>query len=120
MLPLGDTRIDQFDQVQLLGQLIEGGDAAELDHAGAQRIGGGLLQAFEQGIGGTQILEDHWPRPAVHAPGFDEVVIGMAVDDSALQAGHIFVVYIAQFGAAEVPPQRLVYLERQQRKNPAK
>ncbi len=114
MLPLGDVLIDQSDQLQLLGQLIESGRSAKLNHASMQRLGGGLLEAFEQGICGAKVLEDDRPGTTVHASGFDEVVVGMAVDDSALEAGHIFGVYVAQFGLIEELPQYIGYLKRYQ------
>src|SRR6267378_613541 len=64
--------------------------------SGVARTGGGelrLLEALEQGIGGAQVLQNDGAWAAVHAAGLDEVVVGAAVDDFALNAGHRFSVY---------------------------
>ena len=85
--------INEFDQLKLLSEVVEGGDTAKVGEAST---GGGellVLEALEQGIGGAQVLQDDGARAAVHAAGLDEVVVGAAVDDFALNAGHRFSVY---------------------------
>ncbi|HJY92342.1 MAG TPA: hypothetical protein VJ255_18800 [Candidatus Acidoferrum sp.] len=74
--------------MKLLSEVVEGGGTAKVGEA---RTGGGelrLLEALEQGIGGAQVLQNDGAWAAVHAAGLDEVVVGAAVDDFALDAGH--------------------------------
>ena len=53
----------------------------------------GILKAFEQRIGSTEILDDNRAGTAVNATGLDNVVIGVPVDDLTLDAGHGILVY---------------------------
>jgi len=80
--------IDEFDQAELLGQVIEGGDAAKLGETSTGGFRLGLLEALKQGIGRAQVLHDDRTRPAVHAPRLDEVVVGVSMDDLTLEASH--------------------------------
>jgi len=43
--------IDEFDQAELLGEVIEGGDTAKLGETSTGGFRPGLLQALEQGVG---------------------------------------------------------------------
>jgi hypothetical protein len=85
--------IDEFDQAKLLGQVIEGGDAAKLGETSTGRFRLRLLEALKQGIGRAQVLHDDRTRAAVHAPRLDEVVVGVTMDDLTLEASHGFLVY---------------------------
>jgi len=84
----GGVLIDEFDQTELLGEVIEGSDTAKLRETSAGGFRLGLLKALEQGIGRAQVLHDDRTRSSVHAPRFDEVVVGASMDDLALEAGH--------------------------------
>lgn len=93
LLTLGGAFVDEFHQLELLGEVVEGSHAAKLDDARPQGCGGWLLEAAEQGVGRAQVLENHRTGAAVHATGFDEIVVGAAMNDFALHAGHICLVY---------------------------
>ena len=80
--------INEFDQTELLGEVIEGGDTAKVRETSTGGGGLRLLKALEQGIGGAQVLQNDRARSSVHAAGFDEVVVGASMDDFALEAGH--------------------------------
>jgi hypothetical protein len=80
--------IDEFDQAELLGEVVEGRDAAEGGDTSTGGFALGLLEALEQGVGRAQVLHDDGAGAAVHAPRFDEVIVGVSVDDLALDAGH--------------------------------
>jgi len=84
----GGVLIDEFDQAELQGEVIEGGDAAKRREASTGGFRLGLLKALEQGIGRAQVLHDDRTRSPVHAPRLDEVVVGVSMDDLALEAGH--------------------------------
>ncbi|PYU65248.1 MAG: hypothetical protein DMG49_24700 [Acidobacteria bacterium] len=47
----GGVVIDEFDQAELLGEVIEGGDTAKLGETSTGGFRPGLLQALEQGVG---------------------------------------------------------------------
>jgi hypothetical protein len=85
---LGGVLIDEFDQAELLGEVIECGDTAKLRETSTDGFRLGLLEALEQGIGRAQVLHDDRTRSSVHAPRLDEVVIGVPMDDLPLDAGH--------------------------------
>jgi hypothetical protein len=84
----GGVVIDEFDQMELLGEVVEGGDTAKVGDASAVGLGLGLLEALEEGVGGTQVGQDDGPGATVHAAGLDEIVVGVAVNDLALDGGH--------------------------------
>lgn len=69
---------------------MEGGDAAELGEAGADRFSVWLLEALKQAIGGAQVLDDNRTRAAVYAARLDEVevTVGACVDNPTLDTGH--------------------------------
>ena len=90
MLAFGGELIDELDQAQLLGEVVEGGQTAEGSHAGAVGPAGRLAQALEQRVGGAEVFDDDGTGAAVDAARFDEVVIGVAVNDLALKARHMF------------------------------
>jgi len=84
----GGVVIDQFDQAELLGEVVEGRDAAKGGDPSTGGFGLGLLEALEQSFGRAQVLQNDGAGAAVHAPRFHEVVVGVSVDDLALDAGH--------------------------------
>jgi hypothetical protein len=84
----GGVFIDEFDQTELLGEVIEGSDTAKLRETSTGGFRLGLLKALEQGIGRAQVLQDDRTRSSVHAPRLDEVVVGASMDDLALETGH--------------------------------
>ena len=88
-MAFGGVAINQWRQLELLGEVIEGSDTAKLGEASPRRLGLGLLETLEEGSGRAQVLEDDRTGAAVHAAGLDEVVVGAAVDDLALDAGHL-------------------------------
>jgi hypothetical protein len=88
LVTFGGVLIDEFDQTELLGEVIEGSDTAKLRETSTGRLRLGLLKALEQGIGRAQVLHDDRTRSSVHAPRLDEVVVGASMDDLALEAGH--------------------------------
>ena len=99
LLAFGGELIDELDQAELLGEVVEGGQGAEGSHAGAAGSDGRLAQALQQGVGGAEVFDDHGTRAAVHAARLDEVVIGVPVNDLALEAGHnYFSVYTSSSG----------------------
>lgn len=51
LAPLGYMRINQIDEFQLKGKIVEGSDATKLSDAGSQRLSLGILKTFQQGIG---------------------------------------------------------------------
>jgi hypothetical protein len=53
----------------------------------------GILKACEQRIGTAQVLDDDRAGPTINAAGLDNIVIGMPVDDLALDACHGYLVY---------------------------
>jgi hypothetical protein len=81
--------INEWHQPELLCEVIEGSDTAKLGEASPRGFGLGLLETLEEGIGRSKVLEDHWTGAAVHTAGLDEIVVGAAVDDLALDTGHL-------------------------------
>jgi hypothetical protein len=73
----GDVLIDEFHQAELVGEVVESGQAPEGGNAGPQRRGGGGLEALEQGIGRAEVGEDDGAGAAVQAAGLDELVVGV-------------------------------------------
>lgn len=88
LLTFGGVVIDEFDQAELLSEVVEGRDTAERRDPSTSGFASGLLEALQQSVGRAQIFHDDRAGAAVHAPRFDEVVVGMSVDDLALDAGH--------------------------------
>ena len=77
----------------LLSEVVEGGGTAKVGEA---RTGGGSCgcwRRWSKESAEPQVLQNDGAWAAVHAAGLDEVVVGAAVDDFALNAGHRFSVY---------------------------
>ena len=89
-------------------RVVESGQAPEGGDARPEGRGGGGLEALEQGIGRAEVGENDGAGAAVQAAGLDEVVVGVAVDDLGLEAGHIFSVYTTACGCQEEKRNRLV------------
>jgi len=84
--------IEEFDESDLLSEIIEGDDVAEgrdIDGQGLRRLGLPLLQGGrDQMVGGAQIDGADDLRLAVDALAFAGVIVGLAVNDLGGEARH--------------------------------
>ncbi len=91
LVALGDLGIDEFDQADLLGLVIESGDIAEAGQAGAfgleRRLG--LGEGRQDMVQGAEISGFDDFGFAVHALALACVVVGAAGDDFGGERGHV-------------------------------
>ena len=89
LLALRNKMVNDINQVDLLSDIPQGGQGAKLKDLGLDRLAGVLFQAFQEGIGGTQMEQDDGPGLAVDPSGFDDLPVGMTSGDFFLDGGHI-------------------------------
>ena len=88
LLALGNKMVNDINQVDLLSDIPQGGQGAELKDLGLDWLAGVLFQAFQEGIGGTQMEQDDGPGFTVDPSGFDDLPVGMASGDFFLDGSH--------------------------------
>jgi hypothetical protein len=93
LLPLGNTAVDEGDQLKPLGQAPGRRQEAELVDACLDGLTGLLLETSEESVGGAEVGEDNLAGLSVDALGGDDLPVAVAVDEFGGKGRHVFSKY---------------------------
>ena len=90
LVAFGELGVDQIDQAQLGGLVVESGDGAKLQDFGGvrQERGLGVVEGLEDAVEGAEVGGFDDGGSAIDALAVADVVIGVALDELSGEAWH--------------------------------